>query len=325
MGGSGLALPLIFVGLPVLAGPPALVLPLDCSLGQDCYVQNYVDRAPGPGARDVACRHLTYDGHKGTDFALTSFEAMEQGVAVFAAAPGTVRATRDGMPDLGLAGTPPEELANRDCGNGIVIDHADGWQTQYCHLRRGSVSVKEGEEVAAGQTIGAVGYSGRSEFPHVHLSLRHDGAVIDPFDIAPPSACAGDPEADLPAWAGPVPYSGSGLIALGVASEVPGYDEVQSGAAGHGRLPASAPALVGWAFAYGTRAGDRLAITLTDPTGAVAFEHEASFERDQARAYRAAGRKARGDWQAGIWRLDVRLLSEGGEIDHAQTEFQIIE
>ena len=64
---------------------------------------------------------------------------------------------------------------DRNCGNGVVIRHADGWETQYCHLRRGSVQVAEGDRVEAGEPLGLVGMSGEANFPHVHLSVRRDG------------------------------------------------------------------------------------------------------------------------------------------------------
>ena len=99
---------LVFAVFPLgLTAQPHLALPLDCTLGESCFIQNYVDDDPGPGAADFTCGALTYDGHKGTDFALTSIAAMEAGVTVRAAAPGVVRGVRDGMPDTGLDATPP--------------------------------------------------------------------------------------------------------------------------------------------------------------------------------------------------------------------------
>ena len=58
--------------LPLTAGasPPALTLPLACAPNRDCWIANHVDLDPGPGVRDYACGDLTYDGHKGTDFAI---------------------------------------------------------------------------------------------------------------------------------------------------------------------------------------------------------------------------------------------------------------
>ena len=72
--------------------PPSLSLPLKCSLGKDCFIQQYTDIDPGPEARDYRCGSATYDGHKGTDFRVLSLEAAARGVPVLASAPGGSRA-----------------------------------------------------------------------------------------------------------------------------------------------------------------------------------------------------------------------------------------
>ncbi|MEZ5722897.1 MAG: M23 family metallopeptidase [Paracoccaceae bacterium] len=135
---------------------------------------------------------------------------------MLAAAPGEVRALRDGMPDLGLAGTPPDLLDGQECGNGVLIDHGNGWETQYCHLRAGSVAVAEGDRVERGDRIGLVGYSGHTEFPHVHLGVRHDGAVIDPFDSDGTRVCGADDGPDDDLWAAPPGYRAGGVVAAGL-------------------------------------------------------------------------------------------------------------
>ena len=79
-------------------------LPVDCEMGTVCFIQNYVDRDPGALARDHACGLLSYDGYKGTDFRVADLVTMRRGIAVIAAAAGTVRGMRDEMPDTGFAG-----------------------------------------------------------------------------------------------------------------------------------------------------------------------------------------------------------------------------
>lgn len=56
-------------------------------------------------------------------------------------------------------------------GNHVVIRSDDGVFALVAHLRRGSVAVREGERVQAGQRIGACGNSGNSSEPHVHAQL----------------------------------------------------------------------------------------------------------------------------------------------------------
>lgn len=62
-------------------------------------------------------------------------------------------------------------------GNKIVVQHADGTETWYCHLSGFAVS---SGSVGAGQTIGYVGSTGNSTGPHLHLEVRQGGNPIDP-------------------------------------------------------------------------------------------------------------------------------------------------
>lgn len=61
------------------ANSPRFGLPIDCSLGEDCFVMLYPDRDPGPEAVDFGCGRQTYDTHKGTDFAIRSEQQMAAG------------------------------------------------------------------------------------------------------------------------------------------------------------------------------------------------------------------------------------------------------
>jgi hypothetical protein len=291
---------------------PRYNLPIDCTPGETCWVVNYVDEDAGPGARDYTCGPQTYDGHTGTDIAIGNLRAMQRGVAVLASAPGVVRATRDGVADRVLAGGEPEPaaVAGRECGNGVLIDHGAGWQTQYCHLRRGSVAVRKGDRVERGAPLGLVGLSGRTEFAHVHLTLRHRGTNVDPFTgRAAGSGCA---PGGSPLWtkeaAAALAYRFASIYDGGLAGAPPGLAQVL---AGEGIAPArrEAPALVAWTAVFGLRAGDELALSLADPAGRVLIERRQRVERTQARRVELAGlRRAAAPWPAGRYRLEVRVL-----------------
>ena len=291
------ALCLVLTLAPAQAGAFDLALPVDCVLGDSCFIQQFADHDPGPDATDFTCGPLTYDGHDGTDFALPTTTAMQQGVAVLAAAPGTVRGTRDGVPDTG----PVPGTEGRECGNGVVIDHADGWQTQYCHMRQGSVAVRNGDTVATGTPLGLIGQSGMAEFPHLHLSVRQAGADVDPF--APAAACGGNGPS---LWSDPPAYAPGGLVDAGFAPEVPTFDAIKAGLPAPD-ITAGSPALVLWAHVFGGRAGDALRFEVSGPAGPVITER-VLLDRPQARLFRAVGKRLRTDgWPPGTYTGTVSL------------------
>ena len=291
-----------------------LLFPVDCRLGEDCFIQQYVDREPGPGAADFTCGTLAYDGHKGTDVRLVDYRAMTAGVDVLAAAPGVVRGVRDGVPDVPSATESAPDVSGRECGNGVLVERSDGWTLQYCHLRQGSVRPATGEQVEAGQVLGQIGLSGQTQFPHLHLTVRDpSGRVIDPFDARPQdTACALEDVETL--WAEAVAYAPGGVLGGGFLDRVPGYAEVKAGTAATGPLAADAPALVFWAHFYGVRTGDRLELTLTGPDGAVLAATEHVMDRNRASEFRAIGRKARAAWPAGAYRGRAVLRRDGAEV-----------
>lgn len=307
---------IITLATPAVAGDFSLGWPVDCALGESCFIQQYVDHDPTDAATDFHCQSLSYDGHKGTDIALPSLAAMAGGVDVLAAAPGIVAGTRDSMADAYATQETRAALKGRECGNGLVIRHADGWETQYCHMKRGSLQVASGDRVAAGQPLGQIGLSGATQFPHLHLSVRQNGAVIDPFApeaiVSDADSCGAQQGVTL--WADPPAYEPGGLIALGFSDSVPGYAAVKAGTADKA-LAAESPALVLWAYAFGTRAGDQLALKITAPDGGLVFETVADLDKTQAQMFRAGGKRLRAPLLSGAYIGEAKLLREGQIID----------
>lgn len=64
-----------------------------------------------------------------------------------------------------------------------MIEHAPGIYSLSAHLRQGSILVKAGQAVSAGQKIGECGNSGNSSEPHLHFHLQ-DNSVFTVFDRA---------------------------------------------------------------------------------------------------------------------------------------------
>ena len=68
---------------------------------------------------------------------------------------------------------------NNGYGNSVLIDHGNGFVSLYAHLN--SIYVRQGENIARGQSIGTVGNTGNSTGPHLHLEIRYQGAGRNPL------------------------------------------------------------------------------------------------------------------------------------------------
>lgn len=305
------------------AGELRLGFPVDCKLNRDCFIQNYVDHNPRPGYKDFACGKLSYDGHKGTDFALHSLAAMKRGVPVLAAASGTVTRLRDGMADR-LAGF-KADFDGQACGNGVVLKHPDGWETQYCHMKKGSIAVAVGQQVKEGEVLGMIGLSGRTQFPHLHIEVRHKGKIVDPFvpisSVGHRKSCNAEPVRSL--WTAPPAYRPGGLIALGFADHVPEYKNVRAGNVGRSEMSGSAQALVLFAYGFGGREGDKVSLYINGPKGALSTE-TVTLSKDQAQFMQAVGRKRSwAHWPRGSYSGRVVLQRDGRVLDDKTVRLQI--
>jgi murein DD-endopeptidase MepM/ murein hydrolase activator NlpD len=65
-------------------------------------------------------------------------------------------------------------------GRLVVIDHGHGYASYYAHLSR--VHVQAGQSVRTGDTIGAVGSTGRTTAPHLHYEVRVGGVPMNPYN-----------------------------------------------------------------------------------------------------------------------------------------------
>jgi murein DD-endopeptidase MepM/ murein hydrolase activator NlpD len=301
-------------GTAVAAEPSGpFIAPMDCSDPLACVVQNHVDLDPGPATVDPACGARSYNDHQGVDFRILDLPTMLEGVPVRAVADGEVLGTRDGEYDGAWLAKGREAVGNRDCGNGISIRHEDGYVTQLCHLRRNSVSVKKGDIVTQGQVVGAVGMSGRAEFPHVHLSIRKGEQRIDPFTGSVIGDACGTQGKSL--WAGPVPdhwqpEAGPFIFKSGFTSAPVTLAMIE-------RAPAdptvASKAMVFYARAVGLKAGDVEKIELTGPDGFTPVGSTGEpLERDKAQIMRFVGRPAKDDpLPAGEYHGRYQILRDG--------------
>jgi hypothetical protein len=114
------------------------------------------------------------DGSRNTDF-------FAYGRKVLASKDGVVSMVRSDVPDNAPGTANPEAPRS---GNVVVIDHGGGQYGYYAHLRPGSIPVKTGSRVRAGDILGEVGNSGDSREPHLHFHVM-SGDNVDEADALP--------------------------------------------------------------------------------------------------------------------------------------------
>ncbi len=321
---TALALLISFATAPVFAEDFQLRPPLNCgpTTNTPCIIQQYVDRDPSTGVSDFTCGTLSYDGHKGTDFRVPTQAQMQNGVTVIASAAGRIKAVRDGMPDILTTAPNAPDVSGRECGNGVVINHGDGWETQYCHLQNGSISVTRGDKVVAGDPLGQIGLSGLTAFPHVHLSVRKDGQVIDPFKPTTDQTC-GPATEDLWDDLTQPNYQAGGLLDVGFHDAVPEFSQLKQGSIAPRTLPTEAPALVIWAYMFGSQPDDRLRLNIQGPNG-WSFIQDVKLDRAQAELFRASGkRRPPQGWDPGTYQGTVNLIRNGQIIDTRRVSIEI--
>ncbi|MCK6550145.1 M23 family metallopeptidase [Myxococcota bacterium] len=110
---------------------------------------------------------LEYVGtHKGVDY------AAPIGTSVWAVGDGVVRTA-------GRAG---------GYGNMVSIQHANGLETRYAHLKGFGPGISAGKRVSQKQVVGYVGMTGLTTGPHLHFEVLRQGRWMNPLSVAVPPA-----------------------------------------------------------------------------------------------------------------------------------------
>lgn len=284
---------LLILTNPVYAESKKFLFPVGCTYGEDCWAVNYVDVDPKDGRQDFKCNQKTYDGHKGTDFALGSITQMQEGVDVFAAAQGKILRVRDGENDALKTPDEMKDLKERkkECGNGILVDHGDGLQTIYCHLKKGSIIAEVGDHVSAGETIAQVGQSGMAEFPHLHFGVIWEGGIVDPYTGAFNVAGCNAVKESMWHIGLPMKYEPVAIFDGGFRSTVPDFEAIKRGEGNPSTLSLKSAAFVFWVGFYNVEKDDVIDLVILDPDGQEFIRQQKIVQKNRARQYYYTGRK----------------------------------
>jgi len=329
---------LLSLGRPVSVSATELIrltLPLRCEIGRTCFIQHHVDLDPSPGTQDFNCGSATYNDHDGVDFRVLSAAAALAGIEVVAPADGRVLRMRDGIIDAFARSRDRAAVGNQECGNGLVIDHGGGLETQYCHLLKGSLVVSPGQTVGRGASLGKVGYSGLADFAHLHFTVRKNGRIIDPFSGLPGgrnaearNTCAPAPAAIDSVWqtdtAGALAYRPAELIQVGFSSGIPDWQALEENHADYGTVHPISTGLVVFGRAINLNGGDRLRFSIEGPAGFRVDQTSAPIDRHKAIYVAGAGKRLTGArWPSGTYRGTVQIVRDGTVIATTSTELML--
>lgn len=110
-----------------------------------------------------------------------------------------------------------------------------------------------------------------------------------------------------------------GVLNAGFQTEVPSFDDIKQTGPKLDLLPRDAPALVLWAYAFGSRAGDQMTLLIQGPDGPL-LSRTVDLTKTQAQFFRAVGKRGPADgFQPGTYTGHITLLRDGKVIDETTT------
>lgn len=310
---------------PENGGGFSLQVPVDCSIGSDCWVFATYDHDRSDGRRDYACQRNPINDFHSTAFALANEARIADDVAVFAAADGVVLGARDAMADVSVNTVGAKAVRGRECGNAVRLQHADGWATQYCHMKRNSIRVATGDAVSAGTRLGAIGMSGNTELPYLGFRVEKAGEPVDPFigleggRICEPGLDPLWKAADLERLAPKTPF----VLDAGFSAALIKETQARTGTVAASTLRKSSGAIVLWTRVARAEAGDEIGLFVDGPNGPLVHQiHE--VDRTFALTFRLAGRrKPKTDWPTGRYVGSVLLFRDGDMIEERTVEMTV--
>lgn len=257
-----------------------LQFPVSCQIMGDCWVTNLVDlRGNNNQNEDYMCGKKSTNNSNSTHISLRNPSQTSRNYAVIAAEDGIIKTARN---------------VGGFCGYRIVIDHGNGWETSYCHLKPKTIIVNEGDAVKQGQIIGALGMSGQANWPHLSFAVIRNGMIFDPYSGR--SNIEGCTTTNLsPLWKDNIspPYEPAHLTGIGFTIGYPTDPQIIHGMDPAAEISSKTTQIALWGMMMNILKGDDIHMQILNPYGEIYNETHiiAKANRDYYPIYYSVNRK----------------------------------
>lgn len=168
----------LHLGPPLREGPWCAVYEPAWQRGHRRVRYTVADQARIPGRWAIDFIKLDQEGR----YARAEEDVVKNwygyGESVLAVAAGVVKVTRNDFPESATLSAHPSYPAEQATGNYLALDIGNNRTVFYEHLKPGSLRVKPGERVRAGQVLAQVGFTGQTTGPHLHLHVANAASAL---------------------------------------------------------------------------------------------------------------------------------------------------
>ncbi len=290
--------------------------PIQCKIGEDCFLLNQLEK--------VGCGQLPFSTKDGVMFIAKHDALVRDGIKILASQNGKVKAVRSNVDDQDKS-----TVSIAPCGNGIIVTHANGYETQYCYLHKDTIKLKKGDKVKEGQELGLMGMSGNINYPAMLFTLKRKNKHIDPFTNNHKSEdCVYNHDKSLwnPETIKTMIHSETIITNYGFTTEEPEIAKARNGDYNTMTIAGNTNIIGYFIDLIGVYEGDLIIIEMLSPDGYKIVSYQKKFVDFNPRAFAHIVYKNQSQkLNEGEYKISFKLLRQGSIIIEKQDSLNIRE